>query len=220
MSHFLLWPFYICTNTKMLMLIASSLKLRKKVEAPHLVFLNSTSAQKLAVNCRNINWRSGKKLLFTASDPIWTRKRTCQNGHARNIPPVRTLPRGGHWDFPFRPFFRSVFCTKKLRFFGFSVCFSLWFLLYFALDFRFSAKIKSGVWISYSIDVWYFSVSRRKFASQPRARLLGFCLLFLIVKEICFSFTINYYFLYGFAVPNIFQRPLPSSIQFSVHRLI
>ena len=90
------------------------------MEAPRLVFVNSTSSQKLAVNCRNINWRSGKKLLFIASDPIWTRKRTCQNGHARNIPPARTLPRGGHWDFPFRPIFRSVF-HQKASFFGLQI---------------------------------------------------------------------------------------------------
>ena len=28
--HFHLWPFYICTNTKMLMLMASSIKLHKE----------------------------------------------------------------------------------------------------------------------------------------------------------------------------------------------
>ena len=117
--------------------------------------------------------------------------------------------------------FLDRFLYQKASVFRFSnsVCFRLCFLYYFALDFGFRKKIKSVSGFAIRCSVWCFSVSRRKFASQPRARLLGFRLVLLIVKEICFSFTMNYYFLYGFAVSNILQRPLPSSIQFWVHSL-
>ena len=76
----------------------------------------------------------------------------------------------------------SVFVPKNS---GFSVLVTiavLWFLFYFALGFRFSAKIKSGFRICFWMTVWCFS----GFSSenlrlndlnppQPRARLLWFC---------------------------------------------
>ena len=51
MSEFHIWWFYIYINTKMLILITSSLNLRNKGEAPRLVFVNSTTSQEQAVNC-------------------------------------------------------------------------------------------------------------------------------------------------------------------------
>ena len=54
------------------------------------------------------------------------------------------LCRGGHWDFRalrFWLFFRSVFCAKRLRFFGFGVRCGLRISRFLTSGFRFSWKI-------------------------------------------------------------------------------
>ena len=50
----------------------------------------------------------------------------------------------GIFGFAVSSIFWIGFCTKTLRFFGFGACCGLQFPFYFALNFRFSAKIKSG----------------------------------------------------------------------------
>ena len=51
MSESHIWWFCIYINTKMLILITSSLNLCNKVEAARRVFVNSTTSQEQAVNC-------------------------------------------------------------------------------------------------------------------------------------------------------------------------
>ena len=98
----------------------------------------------------------------------------------------------GHWQFRFWGFGHfvdrfPVFVQKKLRFFGFWWLLQFAFLFYFALGFQFSAKIKSGFRIYYSMcGLVFFRFLFGKYAPQspqPRACLLGFCLRFSVWSD-------------------------------------
>ena len=99
-----------------------------------------------------------------------------------------TLWRGelGFSILRFRPFFTSVF-----RFW----C-PLRFLFYYAIGFRFSAKIKSGFQISYSMRFGFFPVYFRKICASATSTSCNSCLILLQV----FGFDRNLFRFCGFLI--------------------
>lgn len=103
------------------------------------------------------------------------------------------LYRRGALRFPFLRF--PQFCIEKLRFFGFDNCCG--FCFYSALGFRFSAKIKSGFRICYSIwrGVLWFALRKNFVATTSTtctsSLILPAILLLSFARSCSFLYTPN-----------------------------